>query len=119
MTEADSDSLFLAAGLQHFPDARAAVSAYRRLVTEKVEQILNSSRPDVWKPKEVKTTRSESNGLWVGAGGPMALHGLEGKELVIDVGIWWKASHFREPITAVAAVYSASEILGRRLLHTA
>jgi hypothetical protein len=119
MTQVGSDSLFLAAGLKHFPDARAAVSAFRRVVAEKIEQILNASRPDVWKTTEVKITRSESNGLWVGAGGPMALKSAAGKTLVIDVGIWWKASHFKDPINAVAVVYSATEVLGRRLeLHT-
>jgi hypothetical protein len=107
MSHASTDSDFLAAGLQYFPEARAAVSAFRRLITEKVEQILNASRADVWSPTTVKTTRSESNGLWVGAGGPMALSARVGKSLVLDVGIWWKASHLREPIAAVAVVYGA------------
>jgi hypothetical protein len=115
VTQADSDSSFLAAGVRHFPDAHAAVSAFRRLITEKVELILNSSRPDVWKPKDVHLTRGESNGLWVGAGGPMALEGITGRTLVIDVGIWWKSSHFKEPRAAAAVVYSAKDTIGRPL----
>ena len=115
MTETDSDSTFLAAGLRHFPDAHATVSAFRRLVAERVQEILNSSRPDVWKPKDVKATRGESNGLWVAASGPMALESVPGKTLVIDVGIWWKSSHFKEPIAAVAVVYSAADVIGCRL----
>ncbi len=78
--------------------------------------ILNSSRPDLWKPKSVKLTRSESNGLWAGAGGPMALKGIPGRTLVIDVGIWWKSSHFKEPRMArmaAAVVYSAKETIGQ------
>jgi hypothetical protein len=45
----------------------------------------------------------------------MALESVAGKALVIDVGIWWRASHFKEQRTAVAAVYSAAEVIGRRL----
>ena len=111
----DFESSFLNAGLRHFPDAHATVSAFRRLVTEKVDEILSSSRPDVWKPKDVKGTRGESNGLWVGAGGPMALELVAGKALVIDVGISWNSSHFKEPVAIVAVVYSATAVIGRRL----
>jgi hypothetical protein len=118
VTQVHTDTSFLAAGVRHFPDAHATLSAFRRLVTEKVEEILNSSRSDVWKPKDVKATRGESNGLWVGAGGPMALESVVGKTLVIDVGIWWNSSHFKEPITAVAAIYSATDVIGRRLEGT-
>jgi hypothetical protein len=42
-----------------------------------------ASRPDVWKPKEVKATSRESSGLWVGAGGPMLLESFPGKTSVL------------------------------------
>jgi hypothetical protein len=45
----------------------------------------------------------------------MALESVAGKALVIDVGIWWKASHFREQRTAVAVIYSAADVIGRRV----
>lgn len=115
MTQADTDSSFLAAGVRHFPDAHAAVSAFRRLITEKVQLILNSSRPDVWKPNDVHLTRGESNGLWVGAGGPMAVEGITSRTLVIDVGIWWRSSHFKEPSMAAAVIYSAKDTIGHQL----
>jgi hypothetical protein len=112
---AEQDSGFLSAGVRHFPDAHAAVNAFRRVITETVESVLQRSRPDVWKPAAIKLTRSEGNGLWVGAGGPMALAGLSDKSLVIDVGIWWNASHFQQPRVAVAALYGAADVVGRRL----
>jgi hypothetical protein len=48
----------------------------------------------------------------------MALELVVGKTIVVDVGVLWKASHFKEPINAVAVVYSATEVIGRRLEHT-
>ena len=43
------------------------------------------------------------------------LEGLPGRTLGIDVGIWWKSSHFKDPTMAAAVVYSAREIIGHRL----
>ena len=115
MNPTDSDSTFLAAGLLHFPDAYATVDAFRRLVAERVQAILDSSRPDIWKPKEVKATRSESNGLWVGAGGPMALESVPGKFLILDVGIVWNRPQLKKPIMAGAYVVAAEDVLMQRL----
>jgi hypothetical protein len=115
VNQVDADSKFLAEGVQHFPDAHATVSAFRRLIEEKVQDILKSSRPDVWKPKDVKATKAEAGGLWVGAGGPMLLEALNGKELVIDVGIKWNAALLKGETAALAAFYSAAIVLGRRV----
>jgi hypothetical protein len=113
VTQAESDAQFLAAGIRHFPEAHATVGAFRRLIAEKVELILNSSSPDLWTPKEVKTTRSEASGIWVGAGGPMLLK--SGKTIVIDVGILWNSAYFDRRPATLAALYSVELVFGRRL----
>src|SRR4051812_2700622 len=84
------DEEFLQAGICHFPDAYATVAAFRRLIAECAERTLRASRPDVWKPhRDIKPTKGETDGLWVGAGGPMVLSSNAAKQLVVDVGIWW------------------------------
>lgn len=112
MTQPDADAKFLLEGLQHFPDAHATVSAFRRVLAKRVEGVLGTPSA-VWRTKEVKPTRGESNGLWAGAGGQMELTALAGKKLSLDVGILWGASHFTERVVALAAVYAATTIVGR------
>lgn len=114
MTMPDPDAKFLLDGLRYFPDAHATVTAYRRVLTKKVERVLGASNA-VWSINEVKPTRAESNGLWAGACGQMELAALAGKKLTLDVGILWGASHFKEPAMAVAGVYGATVTLGHRL----